>query len=569
MRRHLQRAKAKGNEVGALQLLNEAVYLLRCTPLTAFVIYYLGSIPFILALLFFWADMSRSPYAAAHCGPGALLLAFLFIVMKCCHSRFAKALLACRQDATPEPICWRQFPAIVGQQALLHASGLILLPLAALAALPLAWTFAFYQNVTVLGWRQNNGLRHTAAGAWQHAARWPGQNHLLLIGLYFVALVLFVNVFAIMQQLPMLAKSLLGLDSTMTLSPWTMFNTTFIAIIAGLTYLLVDPLLKAAYTLRCFYSAALDTGADLLSELRHIEETRLAARALLIAVVAGLFALGPLSIPTAAAEEVAAAPSRPATEPGAPAEQPSPGISPNRLNAAIEQVIQNPEYAWRLPREEVANNEEAPGLIFRILNMVAKTTERIFRTIRDWLDKIWTWLEKHFRQPSRTPGTEPWKLGDIRIWVWLTLAALAISVLALLLLRRRRRPAPAGDAEIEVITATPDIRDESVTADQLPEDEWRAIATEMFERGEKRLGIRALFLALLANLARRDLIRIARAKSDRDYLAETGRRSHALPELVAAFAQNINTFEKIWYGTHNIDDQTLAEFTNNMNAITS
>src|SRR4029079_1349495 len=49
------------------------------------------------------------------------------------------------------------------------------------------------------------------------------------------------------------------------------FNTTFFAVIVGVTYLCLDPLLKAIYVLRCFYGESLSTGEDLKVELRRFE----------------------------------------------------------------------------------------------------------------------------------------------------------------------------------------------------------------------------------------------------------------------------------------------------------
>src|ERR1035438_10806097 len=43
----------------AIELYEEAVYLLRSAPASALAAYYTGSLPFVLAFLFFWADMSQ------------------------------------------------------------------------------------------------------------------------------------------------------------------------------------------------------------------------------------------------------------------------------------------------------------------------------------------------------------------------------------------------------------------------------------------------------------------------------------------------------------------------------
>ena len=54
----------------ALELIEEAVHLLRRAPGPVLAIYYFGSLPFVLALLYFWADMSRSPLAYQHLAGG-------------------------------------------------------------------------------------------------------------------------------------------------------------------------------------------------------------------------------------------------------------------------------------------------------------------------------------------------------------------------------------------------------------------------------------------------------------------------------------------------------------------
>ena len=75
------------NGIGALQLIEEAVHLLRRAPARHLAAYYVGSLPFTLALLYFWADMSRSAYANRHCAAAALGLSLAFIWMSAIHAR--------------------------------------------------------------------------------------------------------------------------------------------------------------------------------------------------------------------------------------------------------------------------------------------------------------------------------------------------------------------------------------------------------------------------------------------------------------------------------------------------
>ena len=87
-------------EPAALDVAEEAVHLLRTAPAHVIAAYYVGSIPFILGLLYLWADMSRSAFAGRHCAPAALGLALLFVWMKIWQTIFAVGL---KGSLTREP----------------------------------------------------------------------------------------------------------------------------------------------------------------------------------------------------------------------------------------------------------------------------------------------------------------------------------------------------------------------------------------------------------------------------------------------------------------------------------
>src|SRR6185503_12653509 len=107
----------------------------------------------------------------------------------------------------------------------------------------------------------------------QQALLWPKQNHILLLVLGGFGLFVFLNWTSVCFLLPGLAKMLLGIESSFARSSLAMFNTTFLAVIAGLTYLTVDPLVKAVYVLRCFYGESLESGEDLKAELKQLAST--------------------------------------------------------------------------------------------------------------------------------------------------------------------------------------------------------------------------------------------------------------------------------------------------------
>src|SRR5438876_3569642 len=165
---------------GAIELIEEAVHLLRRAPVAILASYYAGALPFVLAWLYFWADMSRSPFAYQHLAGGALGLGALFVWMKFCHSVFSRRLRAFLAGEPPLTLSFRRCRRIFISQAALQPSGLFLLPLALVLTLPFAWVYAFYQNLTALDGGEAPDLRSLIKEALQQAGLWPKQNHLLL-----------------------------------------------------------------------------------------------------------------------------------------------------------------------------------------------------------------------------------------------------------------------------------------------------------------------------------------------------------------------------------------------------
>ena len=129
---------------------------------------------------------------------------------------------------------------------------------------------AFYQNVTALAAADAGELPPLVRKAARQAALWPRQNHTLLAVLLGFGFYVFLNWITVCLVVPMLVKMLLGVDTIFTRSPLSLLNTTFLAAMLGLTYLCVDPILKAAYALRCFYGESLESGEDLKAELRRM-----------------------------------------------------------------------------------------------------------------------------------------------------------------------------------------------------------------------------------------------------------------------------------------------------------
>jgi hypothetical protein len=538
---------------GGFDLIEEATHLLRTAPAATLAVYYLGAIPFVLGLLYFWADMSRSPFAGQHLADAALGMAGLYLWMKCCQAVFARRLRA-HAAARPMPrwtagICWRLFL----NQTIVQPTGLFVIPFSLVPLLPAAWVYAFYQNATALDDGDPAGTLALVKKSWKQAMLWPRQNHFVLSIMAGFGLFVFFDWQAVCFTLPGLVKMLFGVESAFARSPWSMLNTTFFTATVGLTYLCVDPILKSIYVLRCFYGESLESGEDLRAELNAFRPALPS-----VAVLAALLLISAGAVPVGAGD------TPPATAP-APAASATAPIAPADLDRALNQTIHEARYTWRMPREKIVEPAASEGPITRFLDKVGKLLRKWIRATLEWLMK---WLDKLFRPPL--PRSLTSSTGSGYGWIMLLqillygLVAAMLSALAILLYRVWRARRRTAVLISEPIQPAPDLADENVHAGQLPEDGWLSLGRELLGRGEFRLALRAFFLASLAHLAARDLIRLARFKSNHDYERELGRRGHSIPDLLPVFADNLLSFERIWYGTHEAGRETVDRFVGNV-----
>ena len=233
------------------------------------------------------------------------------------------------------------------------------------------------------------------------------------------------------------------------------------------------------------------------------------------------------------------------------------------LNRRIDEVLERREYTWRTPREKIPH---AKGWFDEWMEKTGEMIRGWAKSIGAKLERLFKWIaEKWFGDPSGLNGSSgAWGTGA-RLGLWAALAlCLAIIVWALLrALREKRAPVIAAEA----ITAIPDLTKEDIAADELPEDGWLALAREHAARGDFALALRAMWLACLAHLGHRELLRIARHKSNRDYDQELCRRAKTREDLLAAFRENLTAFESSWYGRHEVTPDTFTRFSGNLERI--
>ena len=538
---------------GALELIEEATHLLRLLPLNYFVNYYMGTLPFILGFLYFWADMSRNAFAHEHIVEGAFIVSLLFLWMKCWHVVFTNQL---RGYIAHEPSTgWtaRRILRIVIIQSTIQPSGLFILPLALLAMLPFGWSYAFYQNVTAFGNGETGSIRAVFKQSWHHAKLFPRQNHSMLSIISIFGFFVFLNLSLIIFLIPQLSNTFLGIETVFTRAGISILNTTFLAVTCCIVYVLLDPLVKAIYVLRCFYGESLSTGEDLKIELKSFQPARNIATLSLVAV---LFIAGGITAETARASDISYE-----------SQMQRSVVPPEDMDKSIRNILNKPEYSWKMPRQKPEEKKEE-GIITSFVNKVIDTISGWFTAIMDWIVKIFEWIgEKLGRlfkvEKKHTSLPSEWTNVLLYILIMLFISILILTIWRAWTKKRGRKTEEIFAAESRI----PDITDEHLTADELPTERWLELARTFMEEGNMRLALRALYFASLSQLSHYELITIALFKSNRDYERELVRKAYSKPELVGAFSQNIKIFERIWYGMHEVTSEVVERFNENQERI--
>lgn len=519
----------------ALDLIEEAVALLRRAPAAAHLAYYLGAIPFWLGLLYFLADMSRDAYAASRITDWSLLVALLYVWKKTWQTVSAAKLRATLAGTPDAPWTPPRVLRTIATQAAIQPWGLVLRPVAAVITIPFVWVSGFYQNVTILG--DGTSDESVTARAAAQAKLWPQQAHYAVSMIVVFTLFVWLNIAAALGATPFLLKSFLGIETIYSRSGMAFFNTTFFATTIALTSLAVDPLRKAVFVLRCFRGVARTSGEDLAAELRGFSRAAFAALLLCLAPQTSLAAIEP----TRAADPV-------------------------ELDRRITETLERREYAWRAPRQKApATTKDAKhgNWVLRVGEIISTAITNVVVAADQKFRQFVRWIRNLL-----IPANVPTPNGPDIDWVGLSKAILfilgtaLIGVLAWLFIRtirqRKRQLVVAAAAPI-----VPDLRSDDIVADQLPEDGWLVLAREHASRGELALALRAAWLASLAHLGQRELIRIARHKSNRDYERELRRRARDRAPLLDAFDANRLAVERSWYGKHEVTGDGYARFEKN------
>lgn len=584
--------------LSALLLAEEGIQLVFRAGTVSLAVYLMGTLPFLSAAIYYWSTMTYDAQAASFASAGALALALLFVWMKACHARYGQHLRSALVDRELPPWTMGGFYRTLCRQAALQATVVVVYPVAMLVLIPMAYSVAWYQYLSILDDGGTTTLRQLARDAAGQAKLWPRQNHgllwlaspLMVIAGGLIYLVTFPVLDGLSQEmdtaslflslgsiygfivllamLPLaptatafavgIGSSLFftielfhvfsGADTLYTRNPGALLsNSTFIALICALTYMALDPVLKAAYVIRCHEGLSLVTGDDIRVTLRRLQKLTTKAASSVLILIALSFSF---FVNTAGAEELpAAAPTSTTTTAQAA-----------HLDTALKEELAQSRYTWRMPREPRPESE-MPWLLQTITNFG--------RDFRDWAKSTLDWAQEKWEKFKKWIGgdkTEESSSGmmsgfspSLRILFVVMGAILVLLAIYLIWRSYRKRPPQLLSSIAPLESVAPDLESESTTAADLPEDEWFRLAQQLAAAGDFRLAARALFFSLLATLGRREVIRIARFKSNMDYQNELSRRSSSLGSAPIDFSRIALIYESVWYGEHEANAAVLNQ----------
>jgi hypothetical protein len=169
----------------------------------------------------------------------------------------------------------------------------------------------------------------------------------------------------------------------------------------------------------------------------------------------------------------------------------------------------------------------------------AESDESLFQK---WWREFWEWIDGLFPRPKIEPSNAG-DMGSLRIALQLLIFAAVAALLVFILwrflpyFRSRFQGRKERDRPDRVILG------EIVSSDESASDIF-AEAERLAREGDIRGAIRKGYIAVLCELGDRHLLRLARHKTNLDYLRDVRRTPVVFDELRAL----TDTFERNWYG---------------------
>ncbi len=522
---------AHTDEPSALDLLDEAIRMLRAIPVSAWSIYCTGAVPFWAGVLVYWTLLVHGGMASQLGSAVAVALVGLYVWKRVWHMRFGSHLQAFTRSQSPPRWGVRDWIAAAGIQTRWACTSLALAPLSLATIFPSFFHWFGHESLAVGALRPAEEQATLPRRVLRMATEWPGQVHIAAVVLSGIAGVLWINFAVVLAVAPWMIEWWTGWRPAFASDSLWMLHPTFAAVVTVLTLVALDPLVKAFTALRVHRLESRSTGEDLRIEWQRV---RRRLPTLVTTLVLGW----------AAVSIVRAAPMPPT-----PA-QPAEAQFHERLDAAIRRVYEQPHIAWRL-QPPVTDHPKPSWLRTQL------------RKFSDWLDeqltRWWRWLNRALvpesSRPSSTYSVSDWAR---RVAIVLIPVFGLVGIGWLLQFRRARRRPRASAASGPTLTAAaaaPDL--DRTLATEHSADTWWALAQQLATAHDYRRAVRAAFLGLLAEAAARHWVDVVPSRTNRDYIAQLQRRLRDAV-IVQHFHSAVRLFESSWYGAHPATPEALA-----------
>lgn len=214
------------------------------------------------------------------------------------------------------------------------------------------------------------------------------------------------------------------------------------------------------------------------------------------------------------------------------------GNNANRADTIIDEVLSRDEFNRTRRRVDAS--------------WISKIAKAILKFINDLLEKIWKWFIKLIRKLFGIDfGTAGGNAKTVEVIAKIVIAVLAVAAVVLItmliirLLRGRKLKAEeaADNEELASFASDPDAA--------------LALAERYRAEGNVRMSFRYLFINLLTEFNRLEIIKIAKFKTNRSYLREAEASGRIDIRAVTPF---FNTFNRVWYGGKDLKSEALDEF---------
>jgi len=513
---------------GAIPLLDDAVRLIRSAPVSTMLCHLVGSAPLALGLLIFWNDVTNTHTSNSTCAVESMVLALLLAWMNCWRAVFAGRLRRLLSGTADAPWSWRRVLNLIASQAFLGSTRLIAVPAAGLIVFPFAWVVAFYRSATALADRDDLDVLQLIARARDLAGLQRRQSWSVLPILFFLGLLVTVNLALALAMLPQLVRIFTGYESAFSRSGvYFIFNPLFLLSVLSVSWMVFDPFTQAVYCVRCFHGESITSGEDLRAGLRALMASALVLLLLLV------------PFHSAAA------------------------VSPQDLEASVRKAELAHEYDWRLPPPGAANHPVS--WFVKVTDRIVDSLSAAKDAIGNFIHSLFDWLKRQLDfLPSAPPGAMP--TTGLHRGIYILIAAVVIFALWIAWRRRWFERARPKLANIHALPAI-NLDAEDLTADRLPEESWLRLAARSLDDRNFRSALRAFYLANLAWLGRRELLTIHPGKTNREYEIELRRKARSFAEARRLFSVNVAAFERAWYGLHEVTADDAAEFRRRVDAM--